>query len=253
MNKHSAKLQKARKEIDKFFLGDLQYCLELDYCDSSHCGEAGCDEDGICRCGTIENPVVKTVNAIEFLDRLEDVCDGDLDRYVLDRVFSHSAILNNTQNYDINVTGGYYGEEIEGVTLQPQCAKKMIALVRAALSCPDSRSKIFMALREEYGYLLPEIETKTKATVVGLEFDKITAGASYHQLRLNKSRLEYYKDLYDDHCRKDLISKIPVCVVVKSGAKYRLIDGYHRLESFKKRGVINHDGTPVKVKAVVLE
>ena len=204
----------------KWLVGlDCKYCgAEYDYHEHTSCEESGCSEEGICRCGVIEDARVKSVD-IPYVRRvLEEHRNlSELDRYCLERILAARKIWD-PDLWEVNTCGGYYGEEIGSVVLSNTVAAACDNDLRAVLALATSREKVEYILNLEYGYLLPEVE--------GLEWTVETVdkkNISYqegHYHRVDRTVVEMYKKATYD---------LPRGVCLRQGERFRLIDGYHRV------------------------
>ena len=151
--------------------------VNIDYHTDYSCEESGCDEEGICRCGTIYDDVVTIINVssivesiyYEYFDdslssernsKLNFILNGiskEIDLYTIDRIVRHFRIYDYS-NWIIELEGGDYGQEIGGVILLIDVAKKIEYHLDIALSIEDLSSRIEYLLVLEYGKLLTELE-----------------------------------------------------------------------------------------------
>ena len=120
------------KIVNKSF----QYCTEYDYDSLTSCSENGCDDEGICRCSTIENAHIISVNITSMINdiypsyfdkslatkrnsTINSILGGvskEIDIYTIDRILRINKVYEPT-NWEINVCGGYYGQEIDNLVI----------------------------------------------------------------------------------------------------------------------------------------
>lgn len=132
---------------------NYQWDVDTDYetyCPCQH-GSDCCDGD-MCRCGEIRNARVTSVDIQGLVkSRFGDL--PELTRYVADRILRVNKIWEN-DNWSVDVEGGYYGQEISGVTLLN--AADIDADIDRISSLPEVEI-IPELLKIEYGYLLDEV------------------------------------------------------------------------------------------------
>lgn len=101
---------------------DYQYTgvVEIRYYTESDCEASGCDQQGICRCSTIEYPEIEFVNSWNLATNILGLDLSDIRNCILTYALDRFLVLNKiyeTFNWDIRISGGYYGEEIDGIYL----------------------------------------------------------------------------------------------------------------------------------------
>lgn len=215
---------------------DFKYSgVNYDYNTSNSCAESGCDSEGICRCGVIQNAHITNIdvnamsNEIYGMyfdkskqqireDKINTVLYGtskELDIYCIDRVLRNNKIWDESK-WDISVVGGYYGEEIGSIKLDSKFSNIQDD-IESLLNLNSFKEKVNYLLHMEYGYILPELD--------GCDYEMSTIsrsdavfGSDGHYRKIQKEDLSHYV-LYSG------ISGI----VKKDGDKYKIIDGYHRI------------------------
>jgi hypothetical protein len=216
--------------------------IYVDYNYIYDCENYGCDEEGICRCGSIENEHVESVDVSLIVKKIYDdffeqgkaanrnntineVLYGigkDIDIYTIDRILRSYKIWES-ENWNIEVEGGYYGQEVNDVTIKESIADKIEEELLIVFSLPSLKEKIEYLLKVEYGKILPEITDSTYEYIV-IDKDEIIFGVEKHLNKVMKKDLDFYSDKNYNGIRG---------IVVKSGDKWRVIDGYHRIFSTK--------------------
>ncbi len=223
---------------------NFEYLVDCEY-DSDHsCDESGCNEEGICRCGTIENARIESVNIdgiVEHIyglyfpqdkttkrdDKLKNLLFGigaEVDKYCIDRICRTLKIWES-DCWDVSVTGGYYGQEIGSVKLES--INSLQTSVDKVLSFNTLKEKIDYLLICEYGNLLPELKDKNYE-IVDIPKDSIIFGSKSQLEKVSTEKLDHYDDKNYDGIRS---------LVIENGTKYRLIDGYHRTFTTKSKTV----------------
>jgi len=214
----------------------------VDYGYTYDCENYGCDEEGICRCGTINNEHIDSVDVSLIVKRIYDeffeqgkaanrnnaineVLYGigkDIDIYTIDRILRSYKIWEN-ENWNIEVEGGYYGQEAGNVTIKESIADKIDEELWTVFSLPSLKEKIEYLLNVEYGKVLPELSNCSYESIV-IDKDEVVFGVENHLNKVMKKDLDFYSDKNYSGIRG---------IVVKSGDKWRIVDGYHRIFTTK--------------------
>jgi hypothetical protein len=214
----------------------------VDYSYTYDCESYGCDEEGICRCGSIHNEHVESVDVSLIVKKIYDdffeqgkaadrnnaineVLYGigkDIDIYTIDRIIRSYKIWEN-ENWNIEIEGGYYGQETGDVTIKDIVADKIETELWIVFSLPSLKEKIEYLLKLEYGKVLPDIVDSVYESIT-IDKDDIIFGTEKHLDKVMKKDLDFYSDKNYNGIRG---------IVKKSGDKWRVIDGYHRIFSTK--------------------
>lgn len=215
----------------------FKYHTNYDYDAHRDCGAHGCDEEGICRCETLENAHVVTVDIPSIGNKIyKSIFDNSLsskrnsainsilggvskeiDIYTIDRILRINKAYEPS-NWEVQVCGGYYGQEIDDVLLENSVAQKIEDQINESLSIIDLTSRIEYLLMLEYGNILPALQG-CQYSLETVERDSIIFGSDEHYRKVNTKNLDHYSDKNYDGIRG--------IALVKDG-KFRLIDGYHR-------------------------
>ena len=223
--------------ILKFNFQDHYGIIRYDYSTKTNCREHGCAKEGICRCSTIYNQRLTSLNIEPLVYHIYDRdsyskssrretainsvlfgVDETIDIYTIDRVLRCNKIYE-FGNWDIKITYGYYGEEIDEIVILDDISKKVINELEIAFSIDELNGRIEYLLGLEYGRLLPELE-HCQYEVIEIPKNDIIFANSNHFNSLKKE--EYYSDGNYSGIRG---------IVIEKNGKYRLIDGYHRVFS----------------------
>lgn len=216
---------------------DFKYDLRYDYHDYTSCSESGCNEEGICRCSIIEDARVISVNIPNMVNHIYDnyfddsistkrnstinsILGGvskEIDIYTIDRILRINKVYEPS-NWDVQVCGGYYGQEIDDVILEDSVAQKIENQLEEAFNIIGLTERIEYLLMLEYGKILPELKGR-KYSIETHERDSIIFGSDEHYRKVNTKSLDHYSDKNYTGIRGVALSK---------GDKLRLIDGYHR-------------------------
>jgi hypothetical protein len=207
---------------------NFKYHLEYDYDATRDCSAHGCDDEGICRCSSIENAEViairipSVVNEIyaNYFDNtlstkrnstINTILGGvtkEIELYTIDRILRINKAYEPT-NWEIQVCGGYYGQEIDDIILDE---------LERAFDLIDLTERIEYLLKLEYGHILPALQG-LKYSIETVERDSIIFGSDEHYRKVNTESLDHYSDKN--------YTGIRGVALVKDG-RFRLIDGYHR-------------------------
>jgi len=216
---------------------NFRYHTDYDYNDYRDCDAYGCNEEGICRCGTIEDAhvisvkipsIVNEIYANYFDDTLaskrnstiNSILGGvskEIDIYTIDRILRINKVYEPT-NWEVQVCGGYYGQEIDDIILEDSTARKIENELDKAFDIIDLTERIEYLLMLEYGEILPTLQGR-KYSIETVERDSIIFGSDDHYRKVNTKSLDHYSDKNYTGIRG---------IALVKDDRYRLIDGYHR-------------------------
>jgi len=225
---------------------NFHYCgVEIDYQREYNCESYGCDQEGICRCSSIYNAEVSSINVSDIVMSIyEDIYDNskstkrnniinslfgiekELEIYTIDRILRKSFIYDKNI-WEIEIEGGYYGQEIGDVKLDDKYADKLSDKINYALSIDNFKERVEYLLTLEYNYILPELLNKNYR-IVNVKKSDIVFGNDKHLKCVSEKKLEFYTDREYKGIRG---------VVLKKENKYKVIDGYHRLSKTNSKVV----------------
>lgn len=219
---------------------------QVRYDATNDCAARGCDDEGICRCGGIENESVSAVEIPKIADAIYDsyfegwknakrngvinnILYGigkEIDLYCIDRILRAHRIWM-PEKWNVEVMLGYYGQEIGDVSIRPECAALIEADIEKAIALGTIKEKAVFLLCLENGRLLPELEGKDfEIKTIGI--DEVEFGNKEHAERAGSKENAFYSDRSYFGIRG---------VVMESGGKYRVVDGYHRISSTKSKTI----------------
>lgn len=230
---------------------DLQWIVDLNYEHNYSCSASGCDEEGICRCGTITNESIESYDVSKISKFIYDEIYNDdsiqakrdykisnilgnitkdLNLYTIDRICRKYKIWNN---FNIKIQASYYGEEIGSVTLSKNFQKELEKELELALSIDNIKDRVEYLLILEYSDLIERVKNR-EWEILDVSLDAIMTG--------NKSHIKnvFNGNNYYSEYKKDEIHGV---VIIENG-NLKLIDGYHRISNAKK---MNFD----KVKVII--
>ncbi len=210
VNKLTGKDQETKQSWEKynFFRGNVR-------CDYDRSGCDGRCDDYCCRCSKIINATVVSVDVDEMVKNLTNKSLFPILNYCVDRILRNHEIYD-TNNFEVNVVSGYYGEETDGCSFDPSLLEKMVKDI-SDLKDLSSIDKIKHVLKGEYGYLIPKVENCSAAQVIDIEPSKVIFPQGFYQNKIKSKDTDYYQN-YD----------LPRCVMDQHN---QIIDGYHRTTS----------------------
>lgn len=229
-----------------------QFMYSVGYQDDGvfSCENRGCNDENICRCYTITNVKILSVN-------IPDICDDIFEEYSLNtkQHDRDSKITSIVYGYDVDIINkycinriltinkvwdvnnwrgewqaGWYGDEVDSVKMNPDLFEKVIAEVDAIFNLDTIEEKIDYVLMLEYGFILNKIQNK-KYEVLTIDKSSISFGQKHHNDDINDN-LENY-NYYNDNSYRD----IPMGICRWDGKRWRVLDGYHRLNLTKNKKV----------------
>ena len=221
---------------------DFHYSgIDCDYDYFYDCESYGCDS--ICRCGSIQNECIDKVDIPAIVERIyqEYVGDNDLvtqrdnklksilfgtgkelDIYTIDRIVRKYKLYDE-YSWEIDVCGGYYGDELNSIKIVSNIAQKIEEELNIAFSIDELNGRVEYLLGLEYGLLLPELEN-CNYEIVELDKSDVIFGSTNHYDKVKQKDLTHYDEKSYDGIRG---------VVLEKDGKLRVIDGYHRIHTAK--------------------
>lgn len=222
---------------------DFKYMVSYDYDTIYSCEESGCNEEGICRCGHITNTYLNKVDVSVIVTNIySEIFDNsistkrnnainslwgiseEIQKYTIDRILRVNKIWK-PQFWDINVSGGYYGQEIDEVVLIEDVVLKINSQLERAFQIDNLTERVEYLLTLENGFILDDIKDK-KYHISVIDIDDIIFSNTEHKRKVVIEELEHYSDRNYSGIRG---------IVKKDGIKFKLIDGYHRLSKTENK------------------
>ncbi len=209
-----------------YLKGNDFYCsygIDIDYNRSYNCIRESCDS--ICRCSTIEDARIEpgTFDVSSLISDLSEKQEPVMS-YCIERLVRLAGF--NEDAFEVNVSRGYYGEEIDSVSLPEMELTALIQRLSSLLELNDEQ-KIKFVLQAEYGHLLEKLNIPFDVQVITVETEKVRLPNQDYYRKVDNEQL----NLYD----KEYPGARGVCLL-KDG-EYHLIDGYHRMVAAKKCGL----------------
>lgn len=199
---------------------NFKYYIDYDY-DRTSC-TGNCDD--YCRCSKIINFKVKSVNISDIANLIYENEKDEVTKYVVERILV-AAKIYNPDNWDASISYGYYGEEMDSVSLNSSLIKTINKNLKELASLTSDTEKIKLALIAEYGYLLPKINNMT------FEYKKVPLDQIYisNDKYQKVGNCDYLLD-YNGKFSYDG----PLIVGYYNDDKIEVIDGHHRLITYLK-------------------
>ena len=222
---------------------DFKYMVSYDYDTIYSCEESGCNEEGICRCGHITNTYLNKVDVSAIVNNIySEIFDNsistkrnnvinslwgissEIQKYTIDRILRVNKIWK-PEFWNINVSGGYYGQEIDEVILIEDMVLKINSQLEMAFQIDNLSERVEYLLTLENGFILDDIKDK-KYHISVIDIDDIIFSNTEHKRKVVIEELEHYSDRNYSGIRG---------IVKKDGIKWKLIDGYHRLSKTENK------------------
>lgn len=161
--------------------------------------------------------------------KIRETLEGcDINLYAIGRIISTNRLYDK-ENYESDISWGYYGQEYDGLNLDRSIADRVQEQVEFILKMDTIKEKIEYILCLEYDHLLDDLYGK-KWKVVEVNKEDIAVPNAQHYK--NVPNLDFYNDSNYTDIR---------CIIRETGKKvgkqYKLTDGYHRLKNTKNKTV----------------
>ena len=200
---------------------DYHYCFKTSQ-DTADCtGE--CRDEGICRCSRIINIKIEEINTGLIIDKIiPKKYQNSILGYCAERILRLCGI-SDINNWEVDIIGGYYGEEIGGIYLVNQ-VYNIISTHLDSLMTQSDKQRMEYVLELEYGYTLPILVKKTWV-ICRVPRDNLRIGQEqYYDKKLSPNIVKEYADY-----------QFPIAICIKiDDYCYRIIDGYHRFAASKQ-------------------
>lgn len=233
--------------MSDIFLQDQKSYIEYEVDSHTNCEHHGCDDEGICRCYTIDSVHIKHIDlslisesairrynynnsskSAERERKLSSLLYGydGLDEYCLNRILVANKVYD-VNRWEASWSYNYYGDEIDDILLEMTTYKKVVEDIEYVFNLKTIKEKIEFLIILEYGTLLDKIKNKNYEIIDVLKSD-IILGQKIYADKISSDVYEHYTD--------DKFKLIRGICIFENG-KYRLIDGYHRVTSTKMKTV----------------
>jgi hypothetical protein len=192
-------------------------------------GECVCPEDDFCRCTVIKDAHVETLDGFAYItadilnehpELIEEKSAAARARviYGIDRGLRVAGI--STRDFDVSVSGGYYGDEIDSVTLTEEAQQKIDSVL----------SKLPLHSNTELVCHLLKAEKKRSAeSLKGKKFDLQKIELADIKFSAPPKENQFFISTHSSVIAPQL-GPWPRAVLEQSANNhYRVIDGHHRL------------------------
>lgn len=214
------------------FTNDFKYAGGIDYeYESTHDCDGGCQNGDYCRCGRICDARVTTLDVTELKNyivsslknekSLKDTIDDPFTVYCIERLMVIHKMYD-MENYEVGVSGGYYGEEIGDVTFYNFHAFHQDLSHLVHLN--SNKGKMEFILMKEYGKILEKLKD-VDWTIENIKLSEIETPNEQYANKLAGEDFEYLlkPSTHGVVLNKDEHKRI-----------FSLIDGYHRYTKNKE-------------------
>lgn len=219
---------------------DFNYILDADY-DRSECV---CDPNDYdyCRCTSIINAriddydIKKVVDTIynQYYDdttvagkrniKINGIINGisyHLDKYFIYRLLVINKVFNDGWEWEFDISGGYYGEEMNSVSMDSFLATKLNEQVDKVIKFKTIKEKVDYCLELEYGELTQRSIDCKEYEIIDITLAVIDEKSmNTDHIKTVKNETNYYSDYPKD---------LPRGIVRKTANGYAIVDGYHRI------------------------
>ena len=216
------------------------YAPQYDYNTEYSCEESGCHVESICRCGRIIDARVESVDLSYLTNEIYDqlvpsnskskkrdsrisqlLYGGELvDKYCIYRILSINKVWN-TDLWEVNTSGGYYGDEVDNVTLDISTLSKVSTQCSKLFEFTTLRDKLLYMIELEYGFVLDEIKD--------CDFELVTIYKNHIDFKkLNQNHIKNVKMEDLSHYSEDKYD-LPRGIVRGEIDNYKIVDGFHRI------------------------
>ena len=225
---------------------DFQWEVSYTYDTSYSCEESGCNQEGICRCGEIQYEVITSIDVSKMSKKIYDsIFDNsistkrnniinsvlgdinvDIERYTIDRILRSHKIWNPAK-WTIKIGNGYYGQEVDSITMRQDVIQNLETDLEKAFEITDLTKRIEFLLELENGFILDDLKRSTYS-IETIDINDVIFGNKEHHKKVKSKDLDFYSDRNYNGIRG---------IVQKKGDKWKIIDGYHRLSKTENKMV----------------
>lgn len=225
---------------------NLHYTIDVDYTSSYPGDGCECPDNDYCRCQiireedviinadsvtaeTILNLFIENKSQFEREIKINQILETDITLYAIGRILSINKMYDN-ESYKPKISSGYYGEELDGISLHNHIANNVTYQIYKFFSLNTLKEKIEYLLTLEYDHVLDDLRGK-KWKIIEVDVNDISIPNEQHYK--NIPQLGFYSDSNYSDIR---------CILRETGAKlgkpYKLTDGYHRLKNTNHKTII---------------
>jgi hypothetical protein len=207
--------------------------IEYDYSRVEACDHDERCANDYCRCTTLENFEVIKINHLKLVEIIKDRLKND--HVLFDNDIIKICEKIKIDDFEFNVTGGYYGEELDSITIDNSEIVKELAdiftvkgyrkvklkqiLCNSEKYNSDLDAYVKKLLTDEYGYVVDVLDDY-KFKIVEVDTKEIVFPQKEYDNFIKVQELCDYKDIDDIYGLVRLF-----------GNKYHVIDGYHRINA----------------------
>ena len=206
-------------------LPPLRYYVDFDW-DYYYPGCAGCDpqeDDGFdyCRCGEIEVNGIRDIYYESLAKEIAKINNKDtIFAYCAERIL-RLINLDCIDYWDVQIEGGYYGQEFGDSRLETGKESEVLAVLQELEACSTPSDMVRLALKWEYGFVLPKLE------IIEWGLQKILLKDVIIPNPANYSKTPTLAK-YSNYGERDTLPHIVL------DGDMQLVDGYHRFKVLKE-------------------
>lgn len=201
-----------------------------------------------CRCTTLENFVINSVDATLFVRTIKEYLDIDSDNDFFTNDIVKVCESLRTEDFEFNTTGGYYGDEFDSIKLENYDVINKIANIFSIKAYRKEKLKQINLSTEDIGvveedYVLDEYVKKILTDEYGYVLDSLK-GSKFKIVEIETKDVIFPQREYNEFVKSQNLSSYKnrkgICGLVKIvNGKYHVIDGYHRINANKNISKIN--------------
>jgi len=192
------------------------YDVETSLAENCECGETH-------RCWFVSSASVSGFDINRVIDRVFAGTKENKDiilKYCFHRILTHSDFMI-IDNWVISTKDGLYGQAIDTVLLNDGVASEIIKTLNDLVLRTNDLDRLFFVIRREQGNI--DLSKIKRSTIETITFDDLIP--EINQFNIDKNTLSRYSNY-----------TLPHCICFKSGAKYKVLDGFKRITAAKLNG-----------------
>ena len=185
------------------------YCVGFNHYGSYSCEDSGCDDEGICRCYSIDLIEIKSIDISDLTDNIfrqlhtndsqhsrdkiitSIIYDYDSDlinKYSINRILTINKLWD-IENWSGEKCGGYYGDEVEKIKMNDDIFNKVCKDIEDISKLDTLYDKINFLLYLEYGYIIDNLKGKNYQ-VISVDKDDLDFVQQNHHKKVVKKKLK---------------------------------------------------------------
>ena len=220
---------------------NFRYLVDYDYDYEYSCDDAGCGNEGICRCATMSNLRAQGHDLSLAIKLAYSHSDSSPERKVLE-VMAIKSLTDDDMNdmFTCNVCGGYYGDEIDSIV-----CSGFDTFIDKINSLSDV-DLFRLAVTKEYGFMSECLQNVSKFELKSVKLSDVTVPPSLKAAEKKNefgtyNKYNLYYNVRSGTKKSGLTCKYlaPLCVAQENTSVHKLVDGCHRYMAAKNAGKKN--------------